>query len=515
MSIKKFFISFFAVFVLLIIPVFANTDSSLVLNSDTSLNDILNCYSTDLYIVGGNESVVLYLPSKVNLKHNLKIDNVILKGKSTIFANGNNLYIGENVTSESRLTVYGGADGETVDNTNIELHGGIYERIYGGCNNAAVNGDTNIVFVGNCNIGDGIDDTDETTLSPCYIYGGGNNGSVNGNTNIYFGGNAVSLYVFGAGYGENGTAKETNIVISGGKIMNVYGGSQNTVLTSDTSVTLSGGLVESVFGGSLCNNLTGNTTVKLIGGEVSRRVYTGCYNDGDFPLRTKYYVNGNTFLFIGKDVLLNSENGLSTVNKKNIGVFAGSRLTGSGNNNEINTIIFLDGCYSTHKKYIVENTGNSFSFGSNEKYTVKCSAGGKVEAEAPGYLKCTPNLGKYLEVNNIIRDSNYIKYNESSITEINFKNNFLIESTQINQNGIVTVTGCCNNVYNRYSPILFICVYDSRNKALSIKSANITDRTFNFEFDTGIKVVDGMSVKAFLLDNRIVPLCSSYVLSVD
>ena len=234
--------------------------------------------STGSFTIKGNTPLVnLALPAEISISCNLCIDNITLVNKSTIYANGFKFKIGPDVSSAdsaNRLTVYGGKkNADYIGNTNLELLGGKYQAIYGGCNGGTVTGNTNVIFGGNSNIGEGIDDGNSTTLSPCYVYGGSNNAPVIGKTNVTLEENAVTKALVGAGKGTNGTAQDTNIYINGGKAAHVYGGSLNTELTDcDTHITMTGGLVEGIFGGSSSKNLKGNTYVTILGGDISRRV---------------------------------------------------------------------------------------------------------------------------------------------------------------------------------------------------------------------------------------------------
>ena len=140
----------------------------------------------DITIKGTTSNVVLTLGEKVNLTDSLKLDNLKLAAETTttFYANGFDFEITDTVTSEKRLNVYGGGNRKSVENTNITLNGGLYNLIYGGCELATVKGNTNVTVGGNVNAGDGIDDGNTSTLSPCRIFGGSYNSPVNGTTTI-------------------------------------------------------------------------------------------------------------------------------------------------------------------------------------------------------------------------------------------------------------------------------------------------------------------------------------------
>ncbi len=315
-------------------------------------------------ITGQSQSVKLTLPQVVNLKGDLTIKNVTLYGSSTvIYANGYKLTIDSDVVSSSRndrLTVYGGSDSSyptSIENTDITLLGGYYKNVYGGSKTLAVSGDTNVVFGGNANIGDTNDDS-SANISPCTVYGGGYNSAVSGTANVTIKDNAVAKFVSGVGTGANGAKVEkVNIRIYGGKIMNVFGGSLNADVNNLTAyITMNGGLCEAIFGGCQGKNMSGTVFINLLGGDVSRRVYTGCYNDCDVGLfndtwKTACKVTGATTLSIGPDVKLCTKTGLSSDNDADMGVYCGSRY-GSKMAGEKNILVFLDGCYDKMISYI-------------------------------------------------------------------------------------------------------------------------------------------------------------------
>ncbi len=305
---------------------------------------------------GASPSIRLTLPKSLNMQGDLTFSNITLVGDSTtIYANGFKLKIDSNVSTSSRddrLTVYGGSAKGICAETRIELLGGYYKNIYGGGYGFGVSGSTNVIFGGNANFGDSNDD-DSSDISPCTVYGGGYNAAVNGSTNVTICGAAVAKFVSGVGTGSGGAMVSTaNINIKGGKLMNVFGGSLNADVTNlDVSIVMSGGLCESIFGGCQGKNMSGTVDIQLIGGDISRRVYTGCYNDCDVGIfsntwKTSCKVTGTTTLSIGPNIKLCTATGLSSSNKVDMGVFCGSRYN-SAMSEENNILIFLDGCYES------------------------------------------------------------------------------------------------------------------------------------------------------------------------
>lgn len=311
-----------------------------------------------LTIKGASSSVTLTLPSEISLAGKLKLDNLTLT-TGTFYANGYTLEISSSVTSTGNLAVYGGTNGKAyTGNTDVKIYGGTYSKVFGGSNNAAVNGETSVTFGGNANV----------------------------------------EYIFGAGNSTNGTAKVTNVYVNGGNIVEaIYGGSHFATAENNGAVynvTMTGGKTQAIFGGNIGSSVNGNVFVKLLGGEVTRRVYTGCYNETSgtvsISFKTDYYVTGTTVLTIAPGP------SLVTGSYTNRGIFSGSR-TASQHDAEQNTIIYLDGCYNTYSGKIGEQgwIGQS-SFKSHHDYVVQATAGGDVlGTKTAGKVYIAPDEGKW------------------------------------------------------------------------------------------------------------------------
>lgn len=382
--------------------------SKIVFLSDYTFCDNPLAYSGIIELAGKSDSIKLKLPQKTNLSGGLKFSNITLAGSGEIFANGHALEIGSDVTFDSRMTVYGGADGRAVTgDTHLTLRGGTYKAIYGGGKNAPIIGSTNVMLGGTLNPGDGINDSD-AAISPCYAYGGGLNGEVTGKTNLTLAEDAVVKYLVGGGTDVNGKAYDTNIFVKGGKVMNVYGGfvsGGEKSFICNTHITMTGGCAEALFGGNEGASLKGNTYLTLLGGEVTRRVFSGCYNEWDDDngtanaWKSSRHVIGTTNLTIGPDVRLNTTNGLSIWNEVNVGVFAGSRQPKEGFDGEVNTLIFINGAYEKQKDVMGEQSWiagwlKDDTFYSIPHYTIAAGAGGEVIAtDTAGRIELHPDSG--------------------------------------------------------------------------------------------------------------------------
>ena len=396
----------------------------IVAEDDANIETVPELQGGGITLRGKTSTVKINLSNNFECRSDIVFDNLELNG-STVFANGYKLETTDSVTSTNRMTVYGGGNGNAVTgDTNISLYGGKYNRVYGGSLNAAVNGNTNVIFGGNCNTGDGIDDS-KASVSPCYVYGGGNNGSVSEKTNVTLGGNAVTKYIAGGGSGSGGlVGKSTNINIAGGKVMNVYAGSAGSAptLNCDTNITMTGGLAESLFGGSEGTNLTGNAHLYLLGGEVTRRVFSGCYNgtSGWFFIRiaSSNHIKGTTTIVIDNDAKLITKNGLSSSNQMNSGIFAGSRIS-SKNAEEVNTIIFLNDSYDSKKSLIGDKSGWSDTFKSFETYTIKAGKGGSADTIGSGVISLKPDAGMAAQIGGKTYGSESINVSTGT-TEVKF-----------------------------------------------------------------------------------------------
>lgn len=74
----------------------------IVLMDDTTYEEV-PAHSGTLTIKGNTPSVKLTLPAEVSLKGELTIDNVLISGRSTVYANGYKLKITETVTSDAGI----------------------------------------------------------------------------------------------------------------------------------------------------------------------------------------------------------------------------------------------------------------------------------------------------------------------------------------------------------------------------------------------------------------------------
>lgn len=506
----------------------SGVNTTIVLKRNAEIKSLPRLSSGSITIEGDYSSRILTLPETLECNSDIKFDKLKLT-KSTLFASGHKLEIGSEVTSDDRLTVYGGGNGSSVNSdTNIELCGGKYDRVYGGSLNAAVNGNTNITFGGKCNKDDGIDDSN-ASISPCYIYGGGNNGVVSEKTNVTLDGDAVTKYIVGSGSGSGGSVgKSTNVEIKGGKVMNVYAGSAASAptLKCDTNITMTGGTAEALFGGSEGTNLTGNAHLYLLGGEVTRRIFSGCYNGTtrtglfSISISSTNHIKGTTTIVIGDAAKLITKNGLSSDNRMNSGIFAGSRIAFK-NAEEVNTIIFINDSYNNKKSLIGDNSGWSDVFKSFETYTIKAGKGGSVDTVGSGVVSLKPDTGMAAQVGgktygteniNVSAGTTDVKFVKDSSTKKDFS---IDKVTADKTNKTVSVDYTAANYGSESEPKLFVAIYEkqSDNSRLLVK-VNASDCTsgttaavnLGNDLETGKTYI----IKAMMFNKNQQPLTNYY-----
>lgn len=495
-------------------------NTTIVAESNSDIETMPELQSGRITLSGKSSYVKLNLSDNFECRSDIVLDNAELNG-ATVFANGYKLEVTDSITSLERLTVYGGGNKKAIDgDTNVSLHGGKYNRIYGGSLNAAVNGNTNIIFGGNCNPGDGIYD-DKSNLSPCYVYGGGSNGSVAKKTNITIAENAVTKYIVGGGSGTGGLVGEsTNINIAGGKVMNVYAGSAGSAptLNCDTNITMTGGLAEGLFGGSEGTNLTGNSHIYLLGGEVTRRVFSGCYNatSGSIfvSIATSNHIKGTTTIAIDNDAKLITNSGLSSGNKMNSGIFAGSRIS-SKNAEEVNTIIFLNDSYDVKRSLIGDKSGWSYLFKSFETYTIKAGTGGSVDTIGGGIISVKPDTGMTAQVDGKYYEAESINISQGT-TDVKFVKNFTVNKvTRDKANKKITIDYTANNYLNNGEVTTYAAIYKKESDAALRLLKVCADKKkgsgeFVLEPSEDIASDDICLIKIMFINENLQPLKSVY-----
>ena len=259
-----------------------------------------------------------------------------------IYANGYKTTIGEGVSySQDKVRLFGGGkENTTVASTDLTVLSGTYNYIYGGSLRSTVAGNTNLVVGGTVNNTNAVESAITNHSTNYYVFGGGHVDTVKGSTNVVFQDFAKAVYVCGASWGWGSSVKNgSNVLITGGKMMSVYGSCLNGGHSgSGANVRIEGGHIQQVFGGSENQIVTGNVDVRLVGGTITRRVYAGSYGDGS----TKYVVGGKINLEIGGDVKITLD-----ASHSDKGIYARSRYKGDVEDCQI--VLTSEAAYTAYK----------------------------------------------------------------------------------------------------------------------------------------------------------------------
>lgn len=436
----------------------------IVITEDVEYQEAPATYYGDLRISGLKGTEKLSLPETVSIKGNLEIDKLVLKNISRIYANGFELCIGENVTSDS-ITVLGGKNAESCKSTSLKLLGGTYDYIYGGGYKAS--------------------------------------GKVTGSTNIIFGGNATTNYIHGGGL-ESG-ASETNICVTGGVIKEaVYGGISGVNLTADTHITMTGGKTEAIFGGCFNADMNGNSYISVKGGEVTRRIYGGCYNDYSFSgWSGSNCVNGTT------NIILYPEAKIATGGDSDKGIYGGSRMK-SASVNEINTLIFINGSYSSFSNKI----GNSSFLNPSESfhnYIVNSAIGGSISPSGAGKVVIETQKG-------VTACSNGVIYKNGDVLTLSAE-------TVITYNGIIsgeiietnTDTKANAGVVVSSTAELFAAIYNEDGSLVSCAITEVdASKAYTINMNCKLETNKKYTAKLFLLKDKttLVPLAECFAIEL-
>jgi len=307
-----------------------------------------NEHNKNVTITGDTLDFTNISNTQIVLGDSVTFDNITLDfdDNDYLFANGHSLTIEENVVLNGVIRLYGGGVKDSVisGNTNIKVLSGTYEGIYGGSNNGTINGSTNVYVGGNVNKTININHVEKY-----FVYGGGVGGIINGDTNVVFTDNAKAEVVVGGhnGWSNGEIGGNTNVLISGGEMMGVYGGNyfsynwdhfdkNKTTQIKSANVTVTGGEIQQVFGANANAYFVGDVNINLLGGKISRRVYGGCYNNLGWGYTSSCYVNGNISLRISGNANISLD-----YDDLDRGIFGVSRYK-TKYSEEVSKIIFVD-----------------------------------------------------------------------------------------------------------------------------------------------------------------------------
>ena len=288
--------------------------------------DNFNCAARGQSITITGDTLDLTAVAYMTLGDAVTFRNITLNGPTAdgsevrIYANGYKMVMDTGITTSGKIELLGGGRWKTVASTDLTVLSGSYKVIYGGGNGSntatggasRVRGDVNLYIGGTTN--SAADPTSHSFDNGYLIFGGGRYDSpVDGKVNLTFTGNAKANYVFGGGRCYQDTATGTvyeNATIAGGvhmvvsgnvKTMDVTGGGFYSGHNGGVELIVTGGEMEQIFGGTQGASEMGDVTVSVFGGKVTRRVFGGCYNEcstfGSYE--TSYHVEGNIRLIIG------------------------------------------------------------------------------------------------------------------------------------------------------------------------------------------------------------------------
>lgn len=311
--------------------------------------DSWNAHGKTATVTGGTLDVTA-MSAAVDIHDSITFQNMTwsVTSGASVYANGYKVTMGENVSWDNEITLFGGGNGTTVANTDLTVLSGTYVTIYGGTRGGYVTGNTNVCVGGSVN--EGIDVLKGPDKYKVYA-GGGYDKEIKGSANLTFGENANARYIYGGQYYESTIKGGVNVTITGGAVMSVYGGNKGNELKCDANVTITGGTFEQIFGGSEDGAVTGDVVLKILGGTITRRVYGGCYNNYSGGWKSSHSVSGKVTLEIGGDANITLKDSQSDK-----GIFAFSRY-GSELEKDTQIIFTSESAYNAYKNKL----GNDYS----------------------------------------------------------------------------------------------------------------------------------------------------------
>ena len=314
-----------------------------------AVTQTLGAHNKTVTVTGGTLDFTGFI-GDVSLGDHITFDNITLTftEDTCLYANGYKVTVGANVTMPNPIKIFGGKNGGTASSTDLTLLAGKYSEIYGGSYNGNVIGDTHLYVGGTVNA-----DVDVTSHSRLrVIYGGsyisgGRSQTIGGTAYTVFTDNAEANYLYGGNYGSGIISGGTDITVSGGAAMAVYGANGSGDYTGNAKLLISGGTMEQVFGGSEGGSVNGNVAVDITGGTISRRIYGGCYNEYDGSWSTSRYVNGEIFvnLHSGANITFSSS-------RSDKALYAHSRHA-TLSDTEVSHLVFADAtAYNNYKNKV-------------------------------------------------------------------------------------------------------------------------------------------------------------------
>lgn len=281
---------------------------------------------------------------------------------------------------------FGGGNAASVPATNLEIHGGTFQQVFGGGNGergasfgADVNGNVNLkIYAG--------------TITS--VFGGSNaNGTISGDMNVSIdaeNGNTCGteiVEIYGGGNMAAGNAGAITINNCDAVIDTLYGGAKAADVSNNIVLNLAKGQIGSAFGG---NNISGT-----IGGTITVNV-----NLDDCASLDYVYGAGNKAPYTGSPIV-NVNNG--TVNKSVYGggkgataVVTGNPVVTIGDNNAQHVAIVTENVYGGGDAAAVTGNTTVTYNDNNASSTVANLFGGGNAAGVSGTATVTLTSGKVL-----------------------------------------------------------------------------------------------------------------------
>lgn len=266
------------------------------LTEDTTQDDAGTLYGESHITITGNPTINenVYgagcgynLSSKPNLAQ--------LEGDTTIEISGNPTING---------TIYGAGAGlsryeemaKLIGTSTVTISSNLTSEVYGGGNNAKVEGSTTIninsgtqtgdIYAGG-NLGEVVGDTTVNIIggTPSRVFAGGNQADVTTSVTNITGGNAQEVY----GGGNEAVVTNATVYVDGGNTGSIYGGGNRAEVTTPR-IYIRNGQVSNVYGGSNVNGEIQQSYVEMTGGEAGS-IYGG-NNQGGTTTTTNILING-------------------------------------------------------------------------------------------------------------------------------------------------------------------------------------------------------------------------------
>ncbi len=321
----------------------------IVVDGTVAVTKALGTHGKTVTITGGTLDFTGF-SGDVHLGDHITFENITLTFAENIrlYANGYQVTMGAGITMTNPIKIFGGKNGGTAASTHLTLLSGQYSEIYGGSYNGNIIGDTHLYVGGNVN--SNVDVSSHSRISVIYggsYISGGNTRIIGGTAYTQFADSAKANYLYGANYGSGIICGGTNITVSGGATMAVYGANGSGDYSGDAKLLISDGTMEQVFGGSEGGSVNGNVTVDITGGTITRRVYGGCYNEYGGSWSTSRYVTGEIVLTLHSGANINFSS-----SRDDRAIYAHSRHA-TLSDTEVSHLVYADStAYNSYKNKV-------------------------------------------------------------------------------------------------------------------------------------------------------------------